>query len=90
MDGWMSTKPPFFQQYNTQAAHFAFLTNARVPPEHVPVKDVEGEMAETPRDFTVKVFAVERTGEGKTKHEGLYEDYSCKYDCVWKIQREEA
>lgn len=35
------------------------LTDAGVPPEDVPVEDVEGEVAEAARDFTIKVFAVE-------------------------------
>lgn len=37
----------------------SILTNAGVPPEYVPVKEVEGEMTETPGDFTVKVFSIE-------------------------------
>lgn len=37
------------------------LTNAGVPPEHVPVKDVEGEVSEATRDLAVKVFPVEWT-----------------------------
>lgn len=34
-------------------------TDAGVPPEDVPVEDVEGEVAEAAWDFAVKVFAIE-------------------------------
>lgn len=36
------------------------LTDAGVPPEDVPVEDVEGEVAEAARDFAIEVLAVER------------------------------
>lgn len=40
------------------------LTNTGVPPEDVPVKDVEGEMSETTWNLTVEIFPVKRTGWG--------------------------
>lgn len=44
------------------------LTNARVPPEDVPVKDVEGEMSEATWNLAVEVLSVKRTaGESKQK-----------------------
>lgn len=44
------------------------LTNAGVPPEDVPVKDVEGEMSEATWNLAVEVLSVKRTGgESKQK-----------------------
>lgn len=44
------------------------LTDAGVPPEHVPVEDVEGEVSEAAGDLTVEVLPIERT-EGERRHE---------------------
>ena len=41
------------------------LTDAGVPPEHVSVEDVEGQMAETTGDFTIKVLSIEGAAEEK-------------------------
>lgn len=51
------------------------LTNTGIPPEDVPVKDVEGEVSEAAWDFAVEVLAIERTG-GETQGT-LIKDSSC-------------
>lgn len=38
-----------------------WLTNAGVPPEYVPVENVEGEMSEAAWDLAVEILPVERT-----------------------------
>lgn len=45
------------------------LTDAGVPPEDVPVEDVEGEVAEAARDFAVEVFTVEWAAVGEKQRE---------------------
>lgn len=44
------------------------LTNAGVPPEDVPVKDVEGEVSEATWDLAVEVLPIERTEEASNKN----------------------
>lgn len=39
------------------------LTDAKVPPEDVPVEDVEGEVSEAAWNLTVEVLPVERTAD---------------------------
>lgn len=46
------------------------LTNAGVPPEDVPVKDVEGEMSEATWNLAVEVLSVKRTA-GEFKHKEI-------------------
>ena len=50
------------------------LTDAGVPPEHVPVEDVEGEVSEAPWDLTVEILPVERT-EGE----------EVRLDWIWRL-----
>ena len=50
------------------------VTDAGVSSENVPVKYVEGEVSEAPRDLTVEVLPIERTGgthTGRTLIESL-------------------
>lgn len=51
------------------------LTDAGVPPEDVPVEDVEGEVAEAARDLTIEVFTIERA-EDKEGTEGRFQHLS--------------
>lgn len=44
---------------------YCFLTDTGVPPEHVPVEDVEGEVSEAPWDLTVEVLTIEWTAGGR-------------------------
>lgn len=51
--------------YNRRSC--CLLTDAGVPPEHVPVEDVEGEVSEATWDLTVEILPIERTeSERKT------------------------
>lgn len=43
------------------------LTDTGVPPEDVPVEDVEGEVSEATWDLTVKVLPIERTAGERRK-----------------------
>ncbi len=45
------------------------LTNTGVPPEDVPVKDVEGEMSEATWNLTVEILPIERAGEERRGEE---------------------
>lgn len=45
------------------------LTDTRVPPEDVPVEDVEGEVSEATWDLAVEVLPVEGTRHEKTQGE---------------------
>lgn len=44
------------------------LTYTGVPPEDVPVKDVERKMPEATWDLAVEVLAIERTEQSRHKH----------------------
>lgn len=37
------------------------FTDAGVPPEHIPIKDVEGEVSESARDLAVEILSIEGT-----------------------------
>lgn len=45
------------------------LTDTGVPPEDVPVEDVEGEMSEATWDLAVEVLPIERTGSERRHKE---------------------
>lgn len=46
-------------------------TDTGVPPEDVPVEDVEGQMSEAAWDLTVEVLAVKRTARREQRRLGL-------------------
>lgn len=50
------------------------LTDAGVPPEDVPVEDVEGEVSEAPGDLAVEVLPIEGTG-GHTRRTAVSVSY---------------